>query len=82
MDSGKLKSIMREKIWWRWLKYPSELWAWLWKHKYSPTVNEYNLIRFNDQIQGSNMWNAAWKNQPIIQEHTFWEIREGQMTLF
>jgi hypothetical protein len=35
-----------------------------------------------DKIQGSNIWNAAWKNKPLIQEHAFWEIRNGQSALF
>jgi hypothetical protein len=35
-----------------------------------------------EKIQGSNIWNAAWKNRPLIQEHAFWEIRNGQNALF
>jgi hypothetical protein len=57
---------MGAKIWWCWLKYPTELWAKLWKKKYAPNINEAQLIRFNDQIQGSNIWNAAWRNHPLI----------------
>jgi len=30
-DPGKLNNIMGEKIWWRWLKNPTELWSKLWK---------------------------------------------------
>jgi hypothetical protein len=26
-DPGKLNNIMGAKIWWRWLKYPRELWV-------------------------------------------------------
>jgi hypothetical protein len=35
-----------------------------------------------EQIQGSNIWNAAWKNRPLIHEHAFWEVRNGQNSLF
>jgi hypothetical protein len=30
-DPGKLNNIMGERIWWRWLKNPTELWSKLWK---------------------------------------------------
>jgi hypothetical protein len=56
-DLGKLNNIMHAKLWWHWLKYPKELWAKLWKPKYSLNTNEAQLIRFNDKIQGSNIWN-------------------------
>jgi hypothetical protein len=62
---------MGAKLWWRWLKYPTELWAKLWKKEYAPHTNEAHLIGFKDQIQGSN-----------IQKHAFWEIRDGQNALF
>jgi hypothetical protein len=65
-DPGKLNNIMGVKIWWCWLKYPTELWANIWKKKYTLNTNEAKLIRFNDQIQGSNIWNAFLRNQPLI----------------
>jgi hypothetical protein len=46
------------------------------------TLQQIHLIRLQDKIQGSNIWNVAWKNWPLIQEHTFWEIRNGQSALF
>jgi hypothetical protein len=73
---------MGAKIWWRWLKTPTEIWAKLWKHKYAPNTQQAHLIRMQDKIQGSNIWNAAWRNMPLIQEHAFWEIRNGQSALF
>jgi hypothetical protein len=81
-DPCTLNEIMGAKIWWRWLKHPKELWARLWKQKYAPNCAEVNLIRMNDWIHGSNIWNATWRNMPLIQEHAFWEIRNGQATLF
>jgi hypothetical protein len=81
-DPGKLNRVMGEKIWWRWLKHPTELWARIWKIKYVPTTREELLIRFNDRIQGSNIWNTTWNNRMLIQKHTFWEIRNGEHSLF
>ena len=28
------------------------------------------------------MWNKAWENRPLIQQHCFWEIGNGQHALF
>jgi hypothetical protein len=30
-DTGKLNSTMGERIWWRWLKTPTEIWSKVWK---------------------------------------------------
>jgi hypothetical protein len=65
-DPGKLNQVMGEKLWWHWLKHPTELWAKIWKRKYSPTTREEQLIGFNDQIRGSNIWNTAWNNRMLI----------------
>jgi hypothetical protein len=81
-DPGKLNNVMGEKIWWHWLKYPNELWARLWKQKYTPHLQQEQLIRLDDQIQGSNIWNVAWRNRPLIQKHAFWEVRNGQCAQF
>jgi hypothetical protein len=43
-DPGRLNKIMGEKLWCRWLKYPTELWAKLWKKKYAPCITEAQLI--------------------------------------
>jgi hypothetical protein len=40
---------------------------------YPPTSQE-QLIQLDDQIHGSNIWNAAWRNRPLIQMHAFWEV--------
>jgi hypothetical protein len=69
-------------MWWRWLQHPTELWAQIWKQKYAPNIQVDQLIRFNDHIQGSNIWNTAWKNHPLIQRHAFWEVRNGESALF
>jgi hypothetical protein len=50
--------------------------------KYAPTTQPDQLIRFNEQRQGSNIWNTAWRNRPLIQQHAFWEIRNGESAIF
>jgi hypothetical protein len=81
-DPGKLNNTMGAKIWWCWIKNPTKLWEKLWIHKYTPHTPQTQLIRLWDKKQGSNIWNAAWKNHPLIHEHVFWEIRNGQSALF
>jgi hypothetical protein len=73
---------MGEKTWWHWLKTPTELWAQTLEAKYALNTPQDHLIWMQDKIQGSNIWNAAWKNRPLIQEHAFWEIQNGQSALF
>jgi hypothetical protein len=81
-DPGKLNQIMGAKIWWRWLKNPSAAWAQLWKRKYAPLAPADQLIRHNNHIHGSNIWNTAWKNRTLVQNHAFWEIKDGGSALF
>jgi ribonuclease HI/exonuclease III len=81
-DPGKMNQTMGAKIWWRWLKNPTAAWAQLWKRKYAPHTPEDQLIRHNNHIQGSNVWNTAWLNRTVVQQHAFWELREGGSALF
>jgi len=39
-DPGKLNQVMGSKMWWRWLKMPTTLWAQIWKKKYTPLTQE------------------------------------------
>jgi hypothetical protein len=81
-DPGKMNQVMGAKMWWRWLQHPQELWAKMWKKKYAPNAQSNQLIRFNEQLHGSNIWNTAWRNRPLIQQHAFWEVRNGESALF
>ena len=81
-DPRKMNQVMGAKMWWRWLQHPHGIWAQLWKQKYAPVVQHDQLIRFNEQRQGSNIWNTAWRNRSLIQQHAFWEIRNGESALF
>jgi hypothetical protein len=77
-----LNNVMGAKIWWRWLTHPTDLWAKLWRHKYAPNIEENNLIRLTNPNPGSSIWNTAWGNHHLVQEHAFWEVHNGQTTLF
>jgi len=80
-DPGKLNQIMGAKIWWCWLKEPASAWARMWRLKYAPLTPDNQLIRHNARFQGSNIWNIAWHNRTLIQNHAFWEIRDGESAL-
>eukprot|EP00253_Pinus_taeda_P036043 PITA_36043 len=70
------------KLWWRWLKEPHLPWARHWKEKYTPNCNEQDLIRLQEVPEGSPIWNLARRNRNIIQDHSFWEIRNGETNFF
>jgi hypothetical protein len=50
--------------------------------KYAPHIDETHLIKMKDQIPSSNIWNATWRNRPLIQEHALWELRDRQDAFF
>jgi hypothetical protein len=81
-DPQVTNEAYREKLWWRWVKDSSTLWASLWKEKYAPGINPQELIRFTGTGEGSTIWTLAWRNKKWIQDHSFWEIRNGQTTRF
>jgi hypothetical protein len=81
-DPTLLNKVLSAKIWWRWLKIPQDLWARLWRKKYTPTIPERELIRWNGQSPGSLIWNAAKNNRGLITYHSFWELQSGTSTLF
>jgi ribonuclease HI/exonuclease III len=81
-DPGIMNKILSAKIWWRWLKHPREIWAKLWRKKYTPGMPENRLIRWNGDDQGSLIWTAAKQNRQLITQHAFWEIGNGKTALF
>eukprot|EP00253_Pinus_taeda_P028496 PITA_28496 len=70
------------KLWWRWLKEPHLPWARHWREKYTPNCNVQDLIRLQEVPEGSPIWNLARRNRSIIQDHSFWEIRNEETTFF
>ena len=81
-DLEALSVVLGTKIWWRWLKNQSGLWAKLWKHKYAPQFRPQDLIQTTNLPKGSQIWNLADNNKQIIQQHCFWEILNGSIALF
>eukprot|EP00253_Pinus_taeda_P002045 PITA_02045 len=79
---GILNRVLGAKIWWRWLKDIQAPWEKLWKHKYASKWKEENLIRMTGQVKGSTIWNRAWENRALVQNHSFWEIKNGNLAWF
>jgi hypothetical protein len=77
-----LNKVLSAKIWWRWLKRPQDLWAHLWRKKYSSSILKKDLIRCNGQHPGSLIWNAARNNKGLVTDHAFWELQGGTSSLF
>eukprot|EP00253_Pinus_taeda_P019962 PITA_19962 len=63
------------KLWWRWIENPTLPWAKHWKEKYVPDCDAQDLIRLQDTPDGSPIWNHAKRNKNLVQENSFWEIR-------
>ena len=57
-------------------------WAKLWHCKYDEGWEKHELIRFVEEKWGSHIWNSTQKGQSLIQENSFWEVRNGESTLF
>lgn len=50
--------------------------------KYAPTHSEEKIIRLNGNIKGLVIWNQLWVNWVVIQNHSFWEVGNGDKALF
>ena len=74
--------VMGARIWWRWVAYSNEPWAQLWYMKYAPGWEKQSLIRYAEETPGSHIWMAAKKNRLLVQQHSFWEIGNGQLAYF
>eukprot|EP00253_Pinus_taeda_P019935 PITA_19935 len=81
-DPEILSRVSGSKLWWRWLKESTTPWAKLWKQKYAINWQERDHIIMSRLINGSHIWNLSWENKAIIQQHSFWEIRDGNLARF
>ena len=81
-DPEILSKAVAAKIWWRWVENPKSLWGTLWKAKYTTQIRDKDLIRLTGATQGSQIWNKAWENRHIVQQHSFWEVHQGNTALF
>eukprot|EP00253_Pinus_taeda_P024479 PITA_24479 len=81
-DPRILSRVLGAKIWWRWLKEIQAPSAKVWKQKYASDWQEKNLIRMTGQVKGFAIWNRAWENRALVKNHSFWEIRNGNLAWF
>lgn len=81
-DPSHSNIIMCAKIWWQWLSAPNKPWATIWTAKYANHRPQEELIRFIPSEKGSLIWNAAKQHYLMIQQHSFWEVRNGRSTRF
>ena len=75
-------SIMNAKIWGHWITNPNKPWAKIWTEKYADNRPQEELIRLIPTGKGSLIWNAAKQHHQLIQQHSFWEIRNGSTARF
>jgi len=66
-----LNKVLGVKLWWRWLKESVPPWAKVWKQKYANNWQERGHIRMSGLIKVSHIWNKAWENRALVQEHNF-----------
>eukprot|EP00253_Pinus_taeda_P031183 PITA_31183 len=81
-DPEHSNAVMVAKIWWKWLTYPDTPWARLWHAKYASNLPLEEIIRMTEMSKGSAMWNSAIKHGELIQNHSFWEVKEGSSARF
>lgn len=81
-DPEHSNKAMGAKIWWRWLVHPRTPWASLWTAKYASNYPMEERLRMTETSSGSAIWNAAIQNRFLIQEHSFWEIKNGSIARF
>ena len=77
-----MSEILEAKVWWRWVNHSSEPWVKLWSIKYARDRSIHLLICFNEAPSGSPIWLKAMASKTIVQEHSFWEIRNGSRAKF
>eukprot|EP00253_Pinus_taeda_P017898 PITA_17898 len=82
VDPYVANRVCGAKIWWKWISNTTLPWANHWKEKYRLTGCNLDLIRMQESPNGSPIWNHAQANRSIIQDHRFWEIRNGTQALF
>eukprot|EP00253_Pinus_taeda_P012157 PITA_12157 len=74
--------IMGAKIWWKWLAFPETLWAKFWTAKYTSNLPLEERIRMTETSKGSIIWGSAIMHRDLIQNHSFWEVKDGSTARF
>lgn len=81
-DPYILNQTMGEKLWWQWIGGGKDLWKQIWTRKYNVHERKKDILRYQDPPKGSMVWNLAACNRHLINQHDFWEIRNGKTTRF
>ena len=81
-DPKHNNEVMGAHIWWRWLSNPYTPWEILWTAKYAHNRPVDDLIQLKKVGIGSLIWNAAKKHKYLVQQQSFWEIRNGDNVRF
>eukprot|EP00253_Pinus_taeda_P009857 PITA_09857 len=81
-DPSHNNEVMGARIWWKWLTEPRTPWALLWIAKYARNYPMEELIRLSELSPGSIMWNLAKQHKNLIQQHSFWEVKNGSSAWF
>ena len=74
--------VQGAKFWWRWENHSFEAWSRLWHIKYVCDRPTHQLVRFNEALSGSPIWMKEMTGRIIVQNHSFWEIRDGSNAKF
>ena len=81
-DQEILSKVLGAKLQWRQVQNLETQWENISKEKYASSLQAKDLIRMSGNIKGSYIQNKAWENRRLVQENSFWEIREGDLALF
>lgn len=79
-DPSHSNAIMGTKIWWKWLFTPNKSRAAIFIAKYANHRPTEVFIRFTPTEKGSLIWNVVKQHFLLIQQHSFWELRNGKTT--
>ena len=81
-DPEVINKVLSAKIWWRWVINKGEPWANFWHQKYARGWLSKKMIRLDQNIPRSPIWQAANVNRHLIIEHIFWNIGDGKEANF
>ena len=81
-DLSHSNEVMGARIWWKWLIAPLTPWASLWTSMYASHCPVEERIRISEVSMGSLIWNSAKQHRSLIQQHSFWEVKNGENAKF
>eukprot|EP00253_Pinus_taeda_P032481 PITA_32481 len=81
-DPSHSNEVMGARIWWKWLTAPLTPWTSLWIAKYASHFPVEERLRISEVNMGSLIWNSAKQHKSLIQQHNFWEVKNGDIMRF